>query len=105
MRVAALATVGLWRCAASIKDTSKGSPCCCHHCDKPPTLPWCGKGANHCGAMLAGGGGDGRRLEQADKASTIASASELVVLLTVFNDWYIDKGAMTRFFAKEFASI
>jgi hypothetical protein len=57
--------------------------------------------------MLAGGGGDGRRLEQADKASTstTASANELVVLLTVFNDWYIGKGARIRFFAEEFASI
>jgi hypothetical protein len=55
--------------------------------------------------MVAGGGGDGRRLEQADKASTIASASELVVLLTVFNDWYIGKVASIRFFAEEFASI
>jgi hypothetical protein len=57
--------------------------------------------------MLAGGGGDGRRLEQADKASTntIASANELVVLLTVFNDWYIGKWARIRFFAEEFASI
>jgi hypothetical protein len=55
--------------------------------------------------MLAGGGGDGSRLEQADKTSTIASANELVVLLTVFNDWYIGKGARIRFFAGEFASI
>jgi hypothetical protein len=57
--------------------------------------------------MLAGGGGDGSRLEQADTASTstIASANELVVLLTVFNDWYIGKGARIRFFAGEFASI
>jgi hypothetical protein len=76
MRVAALATVGLWRCAASIKDTNKGSPCCCHHCDKAPTLPWCGKGANHCCAIEGGGGGAGSKLAHADKnkASTMAKA-------------------------------